>query len=413
LINFTNILKTCFRKTLEFLNMGGLMVSQVTTNNDFDIDEMTKVIENGNINFLVGSGISSKYLSVLGNIEVLLTELKFESRFDDQQKKVIKVSILKKFFDEVIVKNINLLGDCTDPTANTVIDTYIECLRLWIDILLKRRNGLLNKQANIFTSNYDVFFEKAFDQLGVEFNDGFTGRFVQLFKTSNFSKLIFKKSLQYGNIAEIPLFNLFKVHGSLTWCKEGQNVVYSDLSIVKKIQQDFKDLTDLIPIDGSWKKASEIVIDTTKKYSVTTRMQEFLDRYGNLAIINPTKLKFEDSVLDCNFYDLLRIFSNELEKENTALFVFGFSFADEHIAKIVKRAVDSNPTLKVYIFAFDYSAKDEITVNIGSDFKYNNIQVIIPPIGTDRKEKYKLNLENINKNIFSKITKRIGQIGGK
>lgn len=52
----------------------------------------------------------------------------------------------------------------------------------------------------------------------------------------------------------------------------------------------------------------------------------------------------------------MRIYSNALERENSILFVMGFSFADEHIAKITQRAADTNPTLQIVVFA--YSDKD-------------------------------------------------------
>src|SRR5690606_4181861 len=50
------------------------------------------------------------------------------------------------------------------------------------------------------------------------------------------------------------------------------------------------------------------------------------------------------------FYELLRMYANHLEKENSILFVLGFSFADEHIREITKRVLKSNPTLMMFIF---------------------------------------------------------------
>ena len=48
----------------------------------------------------------------------------------------------------------------------------------------------------------------------------------------------------------------------------------------------------------------------------------------------------------------MRLYSNALEKENSVLFVVGFSFADEHIATLTRRSAENNPTLKVIIFAY-------------------------------------------------------------
>lgn len=72
-------------------------------------------------------------------------------------------------------------------------------------------------------------------------------------------------------------------------------------------------------------------------------------------IVNPTKEKFSDTLLNKNYYELLRIFSNELEKENSLLVVNGFSFRDEHILDLVKRSM-VNPSLKILIFVYQATA---------------------------------------------------------
>ena len=56
----------------------------------------------------------------------------------------------------------------------------------------------------------------------------------------------------------------------------------------------------------------------------------------------------------------MRFYSNSLERENCVLFVSGFSFADEHLAKITLRAAANNPTLSIIIFAYDDKAKNDI-----------------------------------------------------
>ena len=72
------------------------------------------------------------------------------------------------------------------------------------------------------------------------------------------------------------------------------------------------------------------------------------------------------------------MYSNELEKENSVLFVLGFSFADEHIREITKRVANSNPTLLICIFAYNESSKTdtEQKLNLG-EIKFKNVEVII------------------------------------
>jgi len=69
------------------------------------------------------------------------------------------------------------------------------------------------------------------------------------------------------------------------------------------------------------------------------------------------------------YYDLLRIYANELDKENTLLIVDGFSFADEHILEITQRAL-KNPTLLIIIICFIEDELENFTQKFNS---YNNV----------------------------------------
>jgi hypothetical protein len=142
------------------------------------------------------------------------------------------------------------------------------------------------------------------------------------------------------------------------------------------------------------------LIDKAKKasFEYKDQIQAFLNEYRKIPVVNPTKEKFKETVLDLNYYELLRYYSNELEKENTILFVLGFSMADEHIRKMTIRLAESNPTLLIIIVAYDDGSKENIqkTMNVGDIF--GNIKYISP------KEGEKLDFENINEKIFKQIT---------
>ncbi len=103
--------------------------------------------------------------------------------------------------------------------------------------------------------------------------------------------------------------------------------------------------------------------------------EEFIDSYKHkFLIVNPTKEKFGDTLLKKYYYELLRVFSNELEKENTLLLVNGFSFRDEHILDLVKRSM-VNPSLKILIFAYEESAISEYE-RLFAGSKNNNISYV-------------------------------------
>lgn len=75
----------------------------------------------------------------------------------------------------------------------------------------------------------------------------------------------------------------------------------------------------------------EITIEQLKnesnKLNNTQEIESFLRIYNELVMINPTKEKFALTTIDYNFYEQLRMYSNALERENSILFVTGFSFA--------------------------------------------------------------------------------------
>ena len=66
-----------------------------------DIEQYKNTIQDCNLNFLVGSGMSVPYFSTLGNIEVLLTDLERNTTLTSDEKIIIRASILGKYFKSV------------------------------------------------------------------------------------------------------------------------------------------------------------------------------------------------------------------------------------------------------------------------------------------------------------------------
>jgi SIR2-like domain len=372
----------------------------------FKLNEVKDTVQDCNINFLLGSGASSPYLSMLGNVEKLLKELA-ESNVSEEHQKIIRASIYKSLYDGAIKKNLDILA--ANAAADANLKNYKDILKTLNYILLKRKSTILSKQINLFTTNYDIFLEKALDDTGLEYNDGFNGRFSPKFGLSNFKKSQFKKSLHYENTSEMPVFNLLKLHGSLTWIIDsaGGDIHFSsDLALLKKINKITIPATALIEV----KADSEIADLETAAAAATfdTAIDTFNASYDKLAIVNPNKEKFKTTLLNHTYYELLRIYSNELEKENTVLFVAGFSFADEHILEVTIRAANSNPTLIIYIFAYSDNARATLEAAIDKDsVKNSNIKILAPlqkknDDGTFEDE-WKYDLPTINDMIFDKL----------
>jgi hypothetical protein len=248
-----------------------------------------------------------------------------------------------------------------------------------------------------------VFFEKALEDTQLEYNDGFYGRFNPVFSLTNFKKSLFKKSLHYDNTSEIPVFNLLKVHGSLTWKSEKEKIVYSELKEIEEIRSKWDSVKSKVIDFATTDKLDHFITEVSSKTHDTT-FNDFLVAYDKLAVVNPTKEKFQDTILNLHYYELLRVLSNELEKENTILFILGFSLADEHIREIVLRAANSNPTLTINVFAYDSAAKTIIEENVkkgNTTIRYNNID-FIEPIAPENYD-----FKAINTSIFKAVLDKI------
>jgi hypothetical protein len=399
------------------------------------LEHIKDLIQSCNINFLIGSGASNPYLSTLGNIEILLTELS-KQKLEVKIYNLIKASLYKIYCETVMFRNIDseikkyqqeISIKKHEGEKNKyeeyieVLDEYKNLLLSLNEILLFRYNNLLTKQVNLFSTNIDLFVEKALEETGLEFNDGFKGRLKPVYNLSNFQKSYSKTSSHYDNLSEIPVFNLLKLHGSVNWEKTEKQIIHSRFLIqLIKVKDELNKITTSKYLTISNKTTFEELIQEANKIEDIDKLnfESFFNKYDKLLIVNPTKEKFKTTVFDEQFYELLRIYANSLEKENTLLFTLGFSFADEHIKQITVRAADSNPTLQVIVFAYCEEDIDKIKKELGQ-IKNNNIHIMdAAEFIKDNTEKddalkdgnptLKIRLKNfdcksINQEIFSKI----------
>jgi hypothetical protein len=372
-----------------------------------ELNHQKNIFQDCNINFLIGSGLSTPYFGTLGNIETWLEgleELKSAKSISDDNYLLVKSTLYKAYFeiamkDNIDIQNAEINNDeyeadeiTPEQKLNNTYKAYKDFLKTVNHILYERRSNTVNKQINLFTTNIDIFIEKLLEDLDLQFNDGFNGIFNKKFSLSNFKKSFYQKSLHYDNISEIPVFNLLKIHGSVTWEMNNGNINFSNLNILKEVSDEISkiSLLDIKTLnDAKWKADSrnltinDIVAEVIKITPIPI-VTNFIKSYEKLQIVNPTKDKFKDTTFNKNYYELLRLYANELEKENSALFVMGFSMADEHIREITIRAIKSNPTLKIFIVSYTESAidiinnfkKDKIDIN-----SFPNVEFINPEDG--------------------------------
>lgn len=194
-----------------------------------DIEKLKAFIQPTNINFLIGSGLSCPYLTPLGNIETLLFELSKSK--DNTVKKLVKSSIYKAYFEQVIYPNLESEKIEKEEEYNKVRDNYCAFLETWNQIIHNRGGNLLPKQINIYTTNIDTFIENSAELCKVELNDGFRGSVRPIFDEENFHKSYKKNSIHFQNSTELPVFNLFKMHGSINWSENENKQIVNDLTL--------------------------------------------------------------------------------------------------------------------------------------------------------------------------------------
>lgn len=342
------------------------------------------------VNFLLGAGFSANLLGTLNNNEVVFEALqKHQAKNDDERKKEI---ILSAFLYWSFFKR------CIEPIPSK-ISTYAPSFEPYKDfgnivyrIFAERGNPALDRQFNIFTTNYDPIIELIFDHSPCVCNDGFEGRIEPRFSTDNYSKTYYRQAIFSNRKAEIPSANLLKIHGSVTWCKDiilGGIEYQQYRTQIRDFCTKYSSLFDsaiITKIDAHF--TADNIADADKQIETLFAdsvfdpllvkekgYRDFIDNYKmSFLIVNPTKEKFSDTLLNKNYYELLRIFSNELEKENSLLVVNGFSFRDEHILDLVKRSM-VNPSLKILIFVYNESTIGDLQKLFGIP-KNNNITYI-------------------------------------
>ncbi|MGO2933635.1 hypothetical protein [Microbacterium sp.] len=380
--------------------------------NHLSVEELRDIVQDAHLNFLLGAGASADLFKPLGDVEDWLTYLAQNSVIPATTLNRVRASVYAYFFEGVIDPNTSVIDETAE--ADPILDTYRGFLRTLNTLLVRRRSSILDKQVNLFTTNVDLATEVASEELQLELNDGFSGRYLPMFSASNFGTVKSRRSLQYDNLAEVPTFNLFKLHGSTSWATRK-----IDLGEETKEVITFNPSAEVFDsIRGTLQSANDALYDVDKETKIDELAQvadeptpseeillgAFMAEYERLAIVNPTKDKFGLTVLNQNYYDLLRIFSNTLEKENSVLFIIGFSCRDEHIRELIIRAARTNPTLQIIVFAYHPDEAQALKDRLNADLAANgNILVLSTPKKAKKADQETYTLRSITKTFFEPL----------
>lgn len=305
-------------------------------------------IQSGSLNFLIGSGASFPAIGTAGNIEAEINALLALDDIAGANTKSLE------FIETIGDVHAKLIGNAADAAIAGVIESYRNFAATVDAILFARKSLLLPRQAAIFTTNYDLFLEAAASRLpGLILNDGFD-RTSGLGSTFHFAPeryfdRTYRSGPLYGRSSEIPTINLIKLHGSLSWQRQTDSLVYK---------------TDLPPKLSAADRGDP------------TKVEAYLAQH---FLILPNVRKFHATLMDRVYYDLLRMFSKAMDQENALLIAFGFSFADEHILDLTRRSL-RNPTSQLIVMSYD---KPSAAAYHAKFANHRNVTIIEPGPGAN------------------------------
>lgn len=291
---------------------------------DLDVNnkkEKEEIIKNlaitKQLNFLIGSGVSMPAIPLMSKV----------SGKDEKEKNENLVKEIKKISRKILKE------DFSDKEVEQTYRNYYRFLFQVIQLLNMSNSRQVPRSVNLFTTNYDLFIEKAIDKLSIEnrfvFNDGANGYFKRYIDSSNYNRVVSYKGLNDNYINEIPSINLIKPHGSVNWKQENDRILVNN----------------------------NVVADC--------------------VVVKPTGIEGQETFLNNYFHDMLRMFQLELDKPQSVLFVIGFSFQDKHIAKMFKRALQ-NCELIAYIFCYSDNEVKTILENLDFEDSRNNLRILSP-----------------------------------
>jgi hypothetical protein len=174
----------------------------------------------------------------------------------------------------------------------------------------------------IFTTNYDILFERAFEAARVPVFDGFAGTYHPFF---------YPESLDDDGLLPNPKWiRLWKLHGSVNWLLESTNVC-------KRI------------VRGQPCDTGELILPSQRKYD-ESRKQPYVAYMDRLSRV--------------------------LNSEHALLITCGYGFGDEHINAILYGALDNRNTTNIVVLRFeDLNEKDSL---VSAALRRSNLTVIGP-----------------------------------
>lgn len=180
------------------------------------------------------------------------------------------------------------------------------------------RRSPKQQRLKLFTTNYDLAFEKSASNTGMIVIDGFEFSNPANFNPAWFQYDIVNRAQNNAYLSNI--FQLYKLHGSVDWNKSN--------SIVQKINIQ----------NGSLPQDPVFIYPSSSKYQVS---------------------------YDSPYLDMISAFLESVQKPKTALICIGFGFNDKHLNNAITMALRTNPELMLLIVTMDpFNPKGSFSADI-------------------------------------------------
>lgn len=223
------------------------------------------------------------------NIEKLLTMCKlYSALFNDENSKTIEQFVGDA--EKAIVSKVDFVIEKTDLASHRTLIRK-----------LARRN-VRKSRAKVFTTNYDLCFETAAQQLRFVTVDGFSHSSPQTYDRAHFTYDIVRRGVDNDPPDYVEnVFQLYKLHGSIDWRRKGSTIL---------------------------------------------RTRD--EKVGEPVLIYPRDSKFQEAFAS-PYLDMMGAFQLALRQPDTALVISGFGFNDDHLTKPILAALEANITLRVIL----------------------------------------------------------------
>lgn len=179
------------------------------------------------------------------------------------------------------------------------LDEPLRHHRKFIKKVLTRPLNL--RRANLFTLNYDTLIEQAGDAEGSVLVDGFVGTLRRVFRPESYDiDFYFPAQTTEGRVHRFDrALHLYKLHGSITWHR----------------------------CEPDWENPFGLYATFYNQDCCTDDV-----------LIYPSPLKYGQA-LGMPYSELFRRFGNAIAQSQSALFVIGYAFGDDHINALIRQAL--------------------------------------------------------------------------